>query len=82
MYKYNLTSTKKDSLFTLAAIVFAVMLLIIQQAPLVLLDSLALELPSSFNKPSLDHMCFTCPGFPLEEYSIKGSISNNTLMNT
>ena len=46
MYKYNLTFTKKDSLFTLAAIVFAVMLLIVQQAPLILLDSLALELPS------------------------------------
>ena len=45
-YKHNLIYTKKNSLFTLATIVFMVMLLTILRAPLVLLDSLTLELPS------------------------------------
>ena len=45
-YKHNLTYTKKDIFFTLATIMFVVMLLTVLRASVVLLDSLTLELPS------------------------------------
>ena len=79
-YKHNLTYTEKDSLFTLIAIVLMVMLLIVLQAPLILLNFSLLNSFQNFSQSSLDYTCLTCSILPLEEYSTKGSFSRRTLM--
>ena len=75
-YKHNLTYAKKESLFTLVAIVFVVMLLTIMLVPLSYLTPSFLNFLQSFSQPSQDYTCLTCLILPPQEHSTKGFFSH------